>query len=166
MRECDYKATTAMEMFRHIREQHLATIKHLKITIGSGQNTDQVSPSRPRPTRRPGPRSLTRPCPSAKQQQEQEEELDPLQKWVQQQVQEDNVAQQVQVEEDRVKQEPVQREHVVQGEQVVQEEQVVLGREETRLTLKRSFDTAFTETKDTVAARSSEDLLRTGMFED
>ena len=150
-----------MEMFRHIREQHLATIKHLKITIGSGGNTDQVSPGQPRPTRRPGPRSRTRPLPSAKQQQE--EELDPLQKWVQQQVQEDNVAQQVQVEEDRVEQEQVRVEQV---EQVVQGEQVVLGREETRLTLKRSFDTAFNETEETLAAKSSEDLLRTGMFED
>lgn len=51
-----HQAKTAMETFRHIRENHLTEIKQLKIKIGQPPD---LSPQKP--FRRPGPRSKTRP---------------------------------------------------------------------------------------------------------
>jgi len=51
--ECKDHFTTAMDMFRHVRENHLCTVKKLKIKIG----TPPASPARR--LNKPGPRSRT-----------------------------------------------------------------------------------------------------------
>jgi len=53
VKDCEHYSTTAMDMFRHVREQHLTIIKKLKIKIGE--------PPRPQ-GRKPGPRSRTKPA--------------------------------------------------------------------------------------------------------
>jgi len=57
VRDCEFRALTAMEMFRHIREQHLTVIKHLKIKIG-GKSPEESDINKVK--RKPGPRSITR----------------------------------------------------------------------------------------------------------
>ena len=54
--ECKDTFATAMDMFRHVREAHLCTVKKLKIKIG----TPPASPSKfVKRSNRPGPRSKT-----------------------------------------------------------------------------------------------------------
>ena len=53
VKECEWRGGNAMEMFRHIREDHLTEIKKLKIKIGD-------KPASPRKGCRPGPRSRTK----------------------------------------------------------------------------------------------------------
>merc|ERR1719210_3301698 len=62
VKDCNFKAKTAMETFRHIRENHLTEIKQLKIKIGQPPNSDR------KPCyRKPGPKSRTifRPPPTS-----------------------------------------------------------------------------------------------------
>jgi len=55
VKDCHFKASTAMEIFRHIREQHLTEIKHLNIKIGAPPAEETPKKSK----RKPGPRSKT-----------------------------------------------------------------------------------------------------------
>jgi len=55
VKDCHFKASTAMEIFRHIREQHLTEIKHLNIKIGAPPSEETPKKSK----RKPGPRSKT-----------------------------------------------------------------------------------------------------------
>ena len=55
VKDCHFKASTAMEIFRHIREQHLTEIKHLNIKIGKPPTEETKKKSK----RKPGPRSKT-----------------------------------------------------------------------------------------------------------
>jgi hypothetical protein len=55
VKDCHFKASTAMEIFRHIREQHLTEIKHLNIKIGKPPSEETPKKSK----RKPGPRSKT-----------------------------------------------------------------------------------------------------------
>ena len=56
VKDCHFKAGTAMEIFRHIREQHLTEIKHLNIKIGKPPSEETKKKSK----RKPGPRSKTK----------------------------------------------------------------------------------------------------------
>merc|ERR1719282_987537 len=55
VKDCDFKSNTAMETFRHIRENHLTEIKKLNIKIGK-----PLEPLKMKAFRRPGPKSRTR----------------------------------------------------------------------------------------------------------
>ena len=52
-----FQASTAMEIFRHIRENHLTEIKQLKIKIGKPKSP---GPSKKCSYRKPGPKSKTK----------------------------------------------------------------------------------------------------------
>jgi len=57
VKDCDFKADTAMEIFKHIREQHIRMVKKLKIKIGGLEPNDDEEKEK----KRPGPWSKTQP---------------------------------------------------------------------------------------------------------
>lgn len=58
VKDCNFKADTAMEIFKHIREQHIRLVKKLKIKIG-GTDPDEEEPEYEK--KKPGPWCKTKP---------------------------------------------------------------------------------------------------------